>query len=102
MTWRCMMVHRNRRAPGSMPVLGSSSSTTGGLPTKATATLSFLLFPPENVSHALHHLPPLLSTVWRDGGLHMGAHVLVGLPVCCILPEAAVTPAVVLRNFHHR
>jgi len=33
-------------APGSIPVLGSSSSTTGGFPTSAIAVLSFRLLPP--------------------------------------------------------
>jgi len=33
-------------APGSIPVLGSSSSTTGGFPTSAMAVLSFRLLPP--------------------------------------------------------
>ena len=34
------------RATGSIPVVGSSKKTMGGSPTKATAVLSFRLFPP--------------------------------------------------------
>ena len=54
MTWRWREAHRKRRAAGSMPLLGSSMSTTGGPPTSATATLSFRRLPPLYVSHALH------------------------------------------------
>ena len=46
MTCLRMRSHRKRLAPGSMPVLGSSSSTTPGAPTSATATLSLRLLPP--------------------------------------------------------
>ena len=31
---------------GSIPVVGSSSNTIGGSPTRATAALNFLLLPP--------------------------------------------------------
>ena len=53
MTEERMKRHRKRLAPGSMPVEGSSSRTTAGSPTRATATLSFRLLPPEYVSHGL-------------------------------------------------
>ena len=53
MTWRWRDAQRKRRAAGSMPLLGSSMSTTGGAPTSATATLSLRRLPPEYVSHAL-------------------------------------------------
>lgn len=38
----------NLRALGSMPVDGSSRNTTGGLPSIAIATDSFLLLPPDS------------------------------------------------------
>jgi len=38
---------RWRRAPGSIPVVGSSRKTTGGSPMRAMAVLSLRLFPPE-------------------------------------------------------
>jgi len=41
-------VHMNLLAPGSIPVLGSSKNTIGGLPNIAIATDNFLLFPPDN------------------------------------------------------
>ena len=41
--------HINLRASGSIPADGSSSKIMGGLPTIASATESFLLFPPERV-----------------------------------------------------
>ena len=37
---------RNLLVAGSMPVVGSSRSRIGGLPTRETAVLSFLLLPP--------------------------------------------------------
>ena len=44
--------HNNRRVAGSIPVVGSSRSKIGGLPTRAMATLSFLLLPPlQEQSH---------------------------------------------------
>jgi len=42
-------VHIKRLAYGSTPVDGSSSSIIGGLPIKAIAHYSFLLFPPLKV-----------------------------------------------------
>ena len=42
-------VHINRFAWGSTPVEGSSSRMIGGLPIRAIAHCSFLLFPPLNV-----------------------------------------------------
>ena len=59
MTWRWRDAHRNRRAAGSMPLLGSSMSTTGGAPTSATATLSLRRLPPEYVSHTLRSRDPI-------------------------------------------
>jgi hypothetical protein len=56
MTWRWSEAHRKRRAAGSIPEEGSSMSTTGGPPTRATATLSLRRLPPEYASHALHHI----------------------------------------------
>ncbi len=53
MTCLRMRSHRKRLAPGSMPVEGSSMSTTAGLPTRATATLSLRLLPPLYDSHTL-------------------------------------------------
>lgn len=38
--------HMQRRDTGSIPVVGSSKNTTGGLPIRAMAVLNFLLFPP--------------------------------------------------------
>ena len=38
--------HSCRRATGSIPVVGSSRKTIGGLPTNAMAVLSFRLLPP--------------------------------------------------------
>ena len=60
MTCLRMRSHRKRLAPGSMPVEGSSMSTTAGLPTRATATLSLRLFPPLYDSHTLRHMPGLV------------------------------------------
>jgi len=42
-----MAPHIARRAPGSMPLLGSSRSTAWGMPAKAIARLSLRLLPPE-------------------------------------------------------
>jgi len=42
-----MTFHINLRAPGSIPVEGSSKNTIGGFPNMAIATESFLLLPPE-------------------------------------------------------
>ena len=39
--------HMKRLVSTSIPVLGSSRSTTGGSPTSAIATLSLRLLPPE-------------------------------------------------------
>ena len=38
--------HKNRLVAGSIPVVGSSSNRIGGLPTRDTAVLNFLLLPP--------------------------------------------------------
>lgn len=40
------MSQTNRLVAGSIPVVGSSSNSIDGSPTKAIAVLSFLLFPP--------------------------------------------------------
>ena len=42
-----MTSHMKRRASGSIPVEGSSRSTTAGSPMSAMATESLRLFPPE-------------------------------------------------------
>lgn len=42
-------VHMNLLASGSMPAEGSSKKMIGGLPTRASATQSFLLLPPLKV-----------------------------------------------------
>jgi hypothetical protein len=44
-----MKFQRNRRVPGSIPVLGSSKNTARGLLSIDIATLSLRLFPPEYV-----------------------------------------------------
>ena len=59
MTSRWMMRQSACRAPGSMPVDGSSSSTTAGAPTSATATASLRLLPPLYDSHTLRARQPL-------------------------------------------
>ena len=61
MTCLRMRSHRKRLASGSMPVDGSSMSTTAGLPTKAIATLSLRLFPPLYDSHTLQGMPGRVS-----------------------------------------
>jgi len=43
-----MISHINLRAPGSIPVEGSSKKIIGGFPSIAIATDNFLLFPPES------------------------------------------------------
>ena len=43
---REITVHINRRAPGSIPVDGSSRNIIGGLPIRANATESLRLLPP--------------------------------------------------------
>ena len=45
--------HMNLLASGSIPLEGSSRKMMGGLPSKATATESFLLFPPDKVPESL-------------------------------------------------
>ena len=40
---------RNLLVAGSIPVVGSSRRSIGGLPTKDTAVLSFLLLPPLEI-----------------------------------------------------
>ena len=45
--------HMKRRASGSIPADGSSKRMMGGLPIKAIATESFLLFPPDKVPACL-------------------------------------------------
>mmetsp|Transcript_29171 Transcript_29171/g.72121 ORF Transcript_29171/g.72121 Transcript_29171/m.72121 type:complete len:213 (-) Transcript_29171:1404-2042(-) len=52
-----MTSHMNRRASGSIPVEGSSSSTTAGSPMRAMATESLRL------------LPPLYVPAWRSAYL---------------------------------
>ena len=50
--------HMRRRASGSMPELGSSSSSSGGSPTSAMPSESLRLFPPENAPHGMCAYPP--------------------------------------------
>lgn len=52
LTWKLarMVSQRNRLERGSIPVLGSSSSTTRGPPTMASANDSFRRVPPEHSS----------------------------------------------------
>eukprot|EP00966_Prymnesium_polylepis_P235246 5441042-Prymnesium_polylepis.1 len=50
---RLMTVHRKRLDAASMPLEGSSSSTSCGLPTSAMPTQSLRLLPPEYWPHGL-------------------------------------------------
>lgn len=62
-TWKLakMVSHKNLLLRGSIPVDGSSSKTTRGLPTMAKAKESFRRVPPEHSSAFF----PACSIIWR-------------------------------------
>mmetsp|Transcript_279 Transcript_279/g.948 ORF Transcript_279/g.948 Transcript_279/m.948 type:complete len:200 (+) Transcript_279:692-1291(+) len=73
--------HMNRRASGSIPVDGSSSSTTAGEPTSAIATDSFRLLPPEYVPACFSQY--LLSAIFSISDETTPSMSSSGTPLTC-------------------
>ena len=56
--------HNNRRAIGSIPVVGSSRKTIDGFPINAIPVLNFLLLPPLKLTSRTTLIPFLNSSKW--------------------------------------
>ena len=76
-----MTSHIKRRASGSIPVEGSSRSTTAGSPMSAMATESLRLFPPEYVPACRSEY--LVSDIFSSNALTVSSINSSGTPLTC-------------------